>query len=210
MTTVPLTTPPPADHWSDARLAARDELAEDVLGPARRRHWYRSAVVVVAQLAVVLAVLAGSWALDDPSRDDLPMRWAPSWAGLVLVCLGVAVQLVGSMRRSRRTSDLPSTPADAVLPADGRRWVRTQVRSGAPVATERRAVVLDRARRLAASANQVFGMLGFVVIMLGLVVMSPRPPFIGAAALLTAYAVAIAVRDLVRARRARRWLAQHA
>lgn len=210
MSTAPLTSSPTTDPWSDARLAARNELGEDVLRPARRRHWYRCALVGAAHLAFAVVVLAGAYTLADPRTDDLSARWSEPWIGFAILCLGVVVQLVGSTRRSRATSDLPGTPADALLPADDRRWVRAQISTGSPVSAERRLVAVDRARRLVGEANQVFAMSGFVVLMLGLVVMSPGVAIIGAAVVLSVYAIASAVRDLVRSRRARQWLALHA
>ncbi|MGI3782183.1 MAG: hypothetical protein ACRYG2_15585 [Janthinobacterium lividum] len=194
------------DAWADATMVATQEVVDDDVAAVRRRLRLRHALVLVLELVAVLAALALVDHFIDPSSDAL---WAvprrTRYSGSYLVGVAAALMIIGTVRRGgsgRRFLD----PADFLTRAD-RSWLRTQIAEQRAVPQERRAVVSDTARRMVGEGRYTPAYLGWILLCVGTTVSAPLPgPLITFSALVVLTSVR-GVRDLVRSRRARRWLA---
>lgn len=196
------------DPWADARQAATDQVLDPEVTATRRRLRLRWAVRLVLGFAALAVVFLGLQRLVGQSLDDV--RWLPSgspWLGATLAGLGFVVMVVGG---SRSTSGNAVVTPEDYLDRAGRRWVRAAIAEGSPVPAERRDVVLDTARRAAGDADRLLPQVGWILLVVGLLVMGPNGPLLVLFPALLVWQVVEAVRQQRRVRQARRWLARNA
>jgi hypothetical protein len=198
------------DSWSDARLVATQKVLDDDVAAVRRRAWQRQALVLLlGAVALVVTVLVVG-AIAGSSLDDL---WRPSLRtihiGFVLEALGFVLMMVGSITSTRAGAGRFLRP-ESLLDRSSRTWLQHRVAEGAPVAPERQEVAVAVARRMAADAASLPQNLGFLVLSAGLTVSGPSGSIVVLTAVLGAWTVVDAVRNQLRAHRARRWLALNA
>ena len=198
------------DPWSDARLVATKEVLDDDVTAVRRRAWRRQALVLLlGGVALVAAVLVVG-ALVASSLDDL---WRPSLrtihTGFVLGALGFVLLMVGSITSTRAGAGRFLRP-ESLLDRSNRTWLRHRIAEGAPVAPERQEVAVAVARRMAADAASLPQHVGYLLLCSGLTVAAPTGGIVVLIAVLGGWTVVDAVRNQLRAHRARRWLARSA
>ncbi|GAA3568516.1 hypothetical protein GCM10022197_25940 [Microlunatus spumicola] len=197
------------DAWADARAVAMKQLLVGDLAARRRRLFLRRALGFCLGGAAVL----GTFFLINPLLDpDLDGLWSVSlpvlWGSFALMGVALVLVIVGAVRTAGAAR--PFVTPDAFLSASDRSWLRSQVAEGRPVPEERRAVVADAARQMMVEGRYVPTYLGLTLLYVGLIVsgasLGSLVLFVG---LITWMLVRI-VRGTVRARGARRWLAQNA
>ena len=195
------------DPWADARQAATEDVLDPDVTTLRRRLRQRWAARLLVETGLLVVAFFGLERLVGRSLDEV--SWIPSGSlglGSGLAGLGIVVMLVGGIRST--SGNAVVTPED-YLDRTGRRWVRKTIADGAPVPVERRDVVLDTARRAAGDADRLLPQAGWILLVLGLLVMGPNGPLLVLFPALLVWQVVTVVRQQRRARQARRWLALH-
>ena len=196
------------DPWADARQAATEKVLDPDVAAVRRRLRQRWAARLLLACAMIVVVVVGLQVLVGRNLDGV--RWLPAGStgiGLGLSGLGIVLMLVNA---TRSAYDEHVVTPDDYLDRASRRWLRTTIAEGAPVPPERRAVVLDTARRTADDAGQLLRQAGWVLLMVGLLVMGPNGPLLLLFPALVVWQVVTAAQGQVHARQARRWLTRHA
>ena len=199
------------DPWADAAMVATHEVLDDDVAAVRRRAWLRRALPWAAGgvvLVIALMVFDAFLGLDAAARAwNLPP--ALRRAGLGLVAVGLLLVAGSGLRLHRSEVKLPFVGPTDLLPRTERAWVRAEIKDGRPVPDDRRTVVVSAARRLSAEGldlSQPGKACLFVGMAAALALPGPLVFFVA----LAAWTVVTAVHAQLWARRARRWLAQHA
>ena len=196
------------DTWSDAHVAATQELLEGDIAAVRRRLRVQSALGLVLAGVVLLGAFYLIEFVIDPDKHEL---WAVSLqalhASLGLMGLGFVLVIVGAIRTSG--AGRPFVGPDAFLTRTDRAWLRTQIAEGRPVPDERREVVADSARLMVVEGRYIPTYLGFVVLYIGMLVGGPSLASLVVSSVLIVWMLVRVVRGTVWSRRARRWLAQN-
>ena len=200
------------DAWADATHMATHEVLDDEVAAARRRAWVRRALPILAGLGVVLAADLAYDSVVGAEAAVTPVWDVPStlsWAWFGLFGIGFVLTIVANIRSSAAGLDLKFVgPAD-LLPRGERVWGREQIYTGRAVPADRRTVVVATARRMSDEGRTALLRVGQVCILAWLPLSSPTPFTVVLMTGLIVWTLVDAIRDQLRARRARSWLAQH-
>lgn len=178
----------------------------------RRRRGARRYLLTVGSVLAVCAVvggLVGWWTAAGSGRAAPAGDASPGWLHRTVFGAAVLLVVVGIVlaTRARQWGNAWKAPTMALTRRQRREALR-QVRGKAPVVPEHLPVVLDLARRLAATEGAVFIFAGNAVLQLSLVGDRPWPLALVSAAAALAFLVVVG-QLLVERRRAQRFLDRH-